>query len=167
MTHELREQVTQHIHAAFANTPYPGDENVAAYARYGRSLADALRGQHWSEVTLEALIQHRWEIFLLNADTFRFYVPVFMLAALYHHDEVEILADNLIFSLTPQREEHVNNYLAGEFNDYFSKRVAAFEPAEKTTIRSFLDAFINLYGDQPLVYDIDLPTQTMAFWQRA
>jgi hypothetical protein len=167
MSDDLREQVAHQIERAFASTPYPGDENVAAYARYGRSIADALRGQHWSEVTLEALIQHRWEIFLLNADTFRFYVPVFMLAVLYHFDEIEILADNLIFSLTPQREEHIHNYFAGEFNDYFSRRAAAFNTEEKDTLRAFVDAYIALYGGQPLVYDIDLTTQTRAFWQRA
>lgn len=167
MSTELREQIARQIELAFADTPYPGDENVAAYARYGRSIAEALRGKHWSEVTLESLFQHRWEIFLLNADTFRFYVPVFMLAALYHFDEIEILADNLIFSLTPQREEHIHNYFAGELNDYFSRRAAAFSAQEKNALRVFLNAYITLYGDQPLVYDIDLTEQTLAFWQRA
>src|SRR5262245_57884025 len=104
MTPELQQQVTGEIEAAFAETPYPGDDNVAAYARYGRSIADALRGKHWSAVELEVIREHRWEIFLLTPETFRYYLPIFMLAALYHYEETDTLAHNLIFSLTPQRE---------------------------------------------------------------
>ncbi len=164
---ELRQQTAQQIETAFAQTPYPGDDKVAVYARYGHSLADDLRGKHWREVPLEVLYAHRWEIFLLTPETFRFYSPVFMLAALYHPNEVESLSDNLIFSLTPQREEHIHNYQAGEYNDYFSRRAAAYSAEEKAAVLAFLRAFAILYAEVPLVYDIDLNRQTIAFWQRA
>lgn len=164
---DLRTQTGQLIESTFASTPYPGDDKVAAYARYGRSIADDLRGKHWSEVSLEVLRQHRWEIFLLTPVTFRYYAPVFMMAALFHHPELEAFADNLIFSLTPKREEHINNYFAGDYSDYFSRRVAAFSPEERATILSFLQTFSELYPNEHLLYDVDLVGTTIAFWRRA
>ena len=164
---DLRHRVAQQIEQTFSETPYPGDDKVAAYARYGRSIADALRGKHWSQVPLEALRQHRWEIFLLTPVTFRYYVPMFMLASLYHHHDLEAFADNLIFSLTPKREEHINNYFAGEYTDYFSRRVAAFTPEERSAILAFLETFAALYPNEHLLYDVDLVGTTIAFWQRA
>jgi hypothetical protein len=163
---DLREQVAQHIQTAFADTPYPGDERVAAYARHGDSIAEALVGQHWSEVNLDVLYQHRWEIFLLTPETFRFYVPVVMLAALYHREVMGSLADNLIFSLTPQREEHVRNYFNGDYRDYFSRRAAEFNHDEKQAVLAFVTAFPRLSPGR-LVYDIDIPTMTIPFWERA
>jgi hypothetical protein len=163
----LRDETAQVINSAFANTPYPGDENVTAYARYGRTIADALRGKHWQDVTLETLVQHRWEIFLLAPETFRYYLPVFMLGALYHYDDLDSLPANVIFSLTPQRQEHINNYFAGEYNDYFSRRAAAFNTPEKAAVVSFLEAFSQLYPPEDLLYDIDLAGNTLAFWKRA
>jgi hypothetical protein len=164
---ETLEQVTAQIEAAFAETPYPGDENVAAYARYGRSIAETLRGKHWSEVELEDLYKHRWEIFLLTPETFRFYLPIFMLAALYHYEEMDSLAHNVIFSLTPQREEHISNYLNGQYNDYFSRRAAAFNRGEKEAILTFLQAFDRLHPGEQLIYDIQLLGVTIPFWVRA
>ncbi|MBL8160684.1 MAG: hypothetical protein JNJ61_01780 [Anaerolineae bacterium] len=157
----------QQIRAAFAETPYPGDERVAAYARYGRSIADALRGKHWTEVELDVLHKHRWEIFLLTPETFRYYAPVFMLAALYHHDEIDSLPDNVLFSLTPQRDEHVANYFSGEHRDYFSRRAAAFVTEEKAAILAFVEGFAALYPQHQSIYDIDLLRVTIPFWRRA
>ncbi len=167
MADELREWTAAQIQTAFAETPYPGDDRVAAYARYGRSIADALRGKHWTEVPLETLFQHRWEIFLLNPETFRFYIPVFLLAALFHFDELDSLASNVIFSLTPQREEHIVNYFSGEYRDYFSQRVVAFSAAEKSAVLAFLRAFAEVYPQEKLIYDIELLGVTIPFWERA
>ncbi len=166
-TEAARETAAQAIHTAFAEVPYPGDDQVTAYARYGRSIADALRGKHWSEVTLDVLAQHRWEIFLLSPDTFRFYAPVFMLAALYHFDELDTFPHNVLFSLTPQREEHIHNYFAGEFNDYFSRRAAAFSREEKNAIRIFLETIAAMHPDEEWLYDIDLERMTLPFWRAA
>lgn len=167
MTDDLRDSLAQQIQNAFAETPYPGDDRVAAYARYGRSIADTLRGKHWADVELDSIYQHRWEIFLLTPETFRFYVPGFLLSVLYHHDEMDSLPDNLIFSLTPQRDEHVANYFAGEYRDYFSRRVAAFRVEEKRAILSFVETYPQLFAYHHLIYDIDIPKVTLPFWQRA
>jgi hypothetical protein len=166
MTQSL-EHVVQLIENTFAQTPYPGDDRVAAYARYGRTIADTFRGKHWSEITLDMLVQHKWEIFLLTPETFRYYAPSFMLATLLNYDEVDTLPENLIFSLTPQREEHVHNYFAGELNDYFSRRAAAFNAEEKAAILQFLEIYAALYPAVHRLYDIDLAATTIPFWQRA
>jgi hypothetical protein len=163
----LREQVAQQIKEAFAETPYPGDEKVAAYARYGRTIADALRGKHWGDVPLDALVQHRWEIFLLTPESFRFYAPLFMLAALIYHTEMEAFADNLLFTLTPQREEHIDHYFAGIYTDYFSRRAAAFTQHERAAVLMFLETFAALYPHENSLYKVDLAGNTIPFWRRA
>ena len=164
---ETLHQVTQQIEAAFAETEYPGDERIAVFARVGRTLADVLRGKHWSEVTLEDLYKHRWEIFLLTPDTFHYYIPIFMLAALYHYEEMDSLAHNVIFSLSPQREEHISNYFNGQYNDYFSRRAAVFNRQEKLAILAFLEGFNQLHPGEKLIYDIQLIGVTIPFWARA
>lgn len=168
MTESLQQQVAQHIENAFAQTPYPGDDKVAAYARYGKTIADSLRGTHWSDVPLDVMIKHRWEIFLLTPVTFRYYAPSFMLASLLYHDQMDTLPDNLLFSLTPQREEHIHNYFAGELNDYFSRRAAAFNAEEKKAILAFVEAYARLFpAPHHRLYDIDLLRNTIPFWQQA
>jgi len=166
MTEPLQ-QTIQIIQSAFAETPYPGDDKVAAYARYGRSIADALRGKSWSDVPLDVLHRHRWEIFLLTPVTFRYYAPSFMLASLLYHEQMETLPDNLLFSLSPQREEHIHNYFAGEYNDYFSRRAASFSPEERGAVLAFLEAYAALYPEPQRLYDIDLLGITIPFWRRA
>jgi Family of unknown function (DUF6714) len=167
MAIDFLSQTVQQIETAFADTPYPGDEKVAAYARYGRSIADALRGKHWSAVPLDALVQHRWEIFLLTPVTFRYYAPSFMLASLLYHDQMDTLPDNVIFSLTPQRDEHIHNYFAGEYNDYFSRRAASFSPEERAAVLAFLETYAQLFPTPHRLYDIDLLGRTIPFWRQA
>ncbi len=167
MSTELMQQTAHVIQTNFAQTPYPGDEKVAAYARYGRTIADSLRGKHWSEVPLDVMVRHRWEIFLLTPVTFRFYAPSFMLATLMYYDQMDTLPDNLLFSLTPQRQEHINNYFAGELNDYFSRRAAAFNTEEKAAILAFVEAYAQLYPLPNRLYDVDLSGVTIPFWRQA
>ncbi len=166
MTESLQ-QTVQFIQSAFAETPYPGDDKVAAYARYGRSIADALRGKHWSDVPLDALVQHRWEIFLLTPVTFRYYAPSFMLASLLYNEQMDTLPDNVMFSLTPQRDEHIHNFFAGEYNDYFSRRAASFSAEERAAVLAFLETYAQIFPPPQRLYDIDLPGRTIPFWQRA
>lgn len=90
-----------------------------------------------------------------------------MRAALLHHDKIGTVTDNLIFCLTPQSEEQISNYVAGEYNDYFSRRAAAFNAAEKIAILAFLDTFAAVYPLGYLLYDIDLVGKTIEFWRYA
>lgn len=167
MAETLQQRAAQQIAQAFETTPYPGDGHIALEGDEGSAIASALAGIHWQNLPLETILEYRWDIFLLTPEAFRFYAPALMIAALLHHDQIGTVTDNLIFCLTPQAQEQINNYFAGEFNDYFSRRAAAFSPVEKTAILTFLDTFAAVFPLGYLLYDIDLVGRTIEFWRYA
>ncbi len=165
MTDTLQQRVARQIELAFSDTPYPGD--TAITAGDDESLAAALRGQKWQDVSHELLYRFRWDMFLFTPEGFRYFAPAMMRAALLKHDDIGTVTDNLIFCLTPQSQEQINNYVAGEYNDYFSRRAAAFNTTEKTAVLTFLDTFAAVYPLGYLLYDIDLVGTTIEFWKYA
>ncbi len=165
MADTLQQRVVRHIELAFAETPYPREQMITGGD--GDSLVATLNGQRWQDVSHETLYRFRWDMFLLSPSGFRYFAPAMMRAALLHHDKIGTMTDNLIFCLTPQSEEQINNYVAGEYNDYFSRRAAAFNTAEKTAILTFLDTFAAVYPMGYLLYDIDLVGKTIEFWRYA
>ncbi len=164
MVEPLQARVARQIEQAFGETPYPTEPLVGSD---GEALAAALHGQRWQDVNDELLYKFRWDMFLLTPAGFRYFAPAMMRAALLHHDKIGTVTDNLIFCLTPQSEEQINNYVAGEYNDYFSRRAAAFNAAEKIAILAFLDTFAAVYPLGYLLYDIDLVGKTIEFWRYA
>ena len=164
MVETLQARGARQIEQAFGETPYPAEPLVGSD---GEALAAALHGQRWQDVNDELLYKFRWDMFLLTPAGFRYFAPAMMRAALLHHDKIGTVTDNLIFCLTPQSEEQINNYVAGEYNDYCSRRAAAFNAAEKIAILAFLDTFAAVYPLGYLLYDIDLVGKTIEFWRYA
>jgi hypothetical protein len=164
MADTLQQRVARQIELAFADTPYPSEPLVGSD---GEAMATALHGQRWQEVSHDLLYKFRWDMFLLTPAGFRYFAPAMMRAALLQHDQIGTVTDNLIFCLTPQSEEQINNYVAGEYNDYFSRRAAAFNATEKMAILTFLDTFAAVYPLGYLLYDIDLVGKTIEFWRYA
>ncbi|MEZ4672334.1 MAG: DUF6714 family protein [Anaerolineae bacterium] len=165
MPDTLTPRVAHQIEITFAETPYPGDDHIAGYQ--ADEIAAAFRGKHWRNLSPELLHKYRWDIFLLTPEAFRFYAPALMLAALLHHQQVGTVTDNLIFCLTPQSQDQINNYHAGEYNDYFSRRASAFNAAEKVAVLAFLDTFVAVYPLGYLLYNIDVMGSTVEFWRYA
>ncbi len=165
MTDSVLDMTARQIEAAYSQTPYPGDEQLVLPNYEDDVIVAALRGRHWSEVSLEVLYRHRWEWFALSPAAFRFYLPISMLAVLYHPDEMGVFTENLVFALTPQFDEHIQNYFDGNFIDYFSSRVGALTPAERGAVCAFIEALAQVCPDAGMVYDVDLQAHTLRFWQ--
>lgn len=165
MPDTLKQRVARQIEKAFNEAPYPGDHNIAGYE--GDEIAQAFKDKHWRDLSPDVLHKYRWDVFLLTPEAFRFYAPALMLAALLHHEQVGTVTDNLIFCLTPQSQEQINNYHAGEYHDYFSRRAAAFSTPEKVAILAFLDTFVAVYPLGYLLYNIDVMGSTVEFWRYA
>lgn len=165
MTDSALDSTARYIEAAFAMTPYPGDDRLVLPNYEQDAIVRSLQGKHWSEVSLEALYRHRWEWFALSPEAFRFYLPVSMLAALYHPDEMGVFTENLVFALTPQFDEHIQNYFDGNLIDYFSSRVGALTTEERAAVCAFVEALAQVCPDAGMVYDVDLHAHTLRFWQ--
>jgi hypothetical protein len=163
----VTDALSRQIQDAFAATPYPGDERIGGFGYFSREVQVAFRGHGWRDLSAEVLFWHRWDIFLLTPEAFRYYAPAYMLASLYYHDEMDSLPDNLLFCLTPQREEYAHNYFAGELNDYFSRRAAQFNAAERAAVLAFVEDMAEQVPARSMLYDIQLVGKTLKFWRVA
>jgi hypothetical protein len=131
--------VASEIRKAFADTPYPGDDNIVVkFLMQGveieeperEELAAALRGKSWKDVGTDIVRYHYDGLALLTPQGQRYYLPAYMLAALNGPSE-DINIDFVVYHLQipsepDLRELHLRNF-------------AVFEPAEKQAIRMFLE----------------------------
>jgi hypothetical protein len=95
------------IGKAFANRPYPGDDNIGArndrYPDYeGHGVARFFRGKDWRQITLETLL-HEYQgdagatVTFMVPEGFRYYLPAFLLMALEPESELD---DSVMLNLT-------------------------------------------------------------------
>jgi hypothetical protein len=129
----LRQRVVKQIEEAFSDTPYPQETGI-----YGYSIDYDLQGKHWKEITPDIIFRQRGELSFITFEAFRFYLPVFMRAALLHYDEVDTLPGNLISHLAPEPPES-SHY------DYALRKHNHFNQVEQAAILAFLEALRRLY----------------------
>ena len=161
----LRQRVAKQIEEAFANTPYPGDDNIGWGDRDDeREIEQALRGRHWRELTLEFIYSYRQFISFLTPAALRFYLPAFMLATLNHYSEVDTLSNSLIFNLAPPEDKD------DDMQEYFSARASKFNHVEQKAILAFLETYLPLhpedfdYGEWESVFKPIL-MDAISFWK--
>ena len=119
------------IKAAFADVPYPGDNNITHcpyHCRPCQEIADYFKGRTWEGHSVEELRDHHTALSLFTPEAFQYFLPTFMLASLDSYDKVNILPDAIRFDF--------------EFNldhrDYFLVRVNRFSPGQRNVIIEFL-----------------------------
>lgn len=129
------EDVVAEIQQAFADTPYPGHENIGRYWEN-----EDLRDVHWRHVGPEILIHHKIEFFSLSPEGFRFYLPAALLCTLLHNTEADILGPLLISNLRmPELNE--SDGWHGTRNDWREKLTDILELMtlqEKKAVYKFL-----------------------------
>ena len=119
------------IIAAFANVPYPGDNEITRCpyrCRPCQEIADYFKGTTWDSHQIDDLRDHHTALSLFTPEAFHYFLPTFMLAALEAHDIVHILPDAIRFPF--------------EFNldhrDYFPVRFTKFSEEQRKVIIEFL-----------------------------
>jgi hypothetical protein len=67
------------IESAFAEVPYPGDDNIADHQNCleCEELRTYLRGKTWKELSFPKLHDFHEALPLLTPEAFRFFLPVF------------------------------------------------------------------------------------------
>src|SRR5215203_4936125 len=106
MAEELRQRVAKQIEEAFADTPYPGDDNIGwGCGSEGDYLEKAFQGKLWKELSLELILEHRDQLPCTTPEGFRYYLPAWMLTVLFHYEvkRVDILYESLISNLAPRQ----------------------------------------------------------------
>ncbi len=164
MTEELTQQVTRQIEEAFADTPYPGDENMSTSATEG--LDEDFHSKHWRDVPLKSLFTHRGDLMFFTPAAFRFYLPAFMLGVLKHNSEVDTLGYNLIAHLSPDPYRGLPDPPKLDFESRLKQRTADFTSDEATAVLAFLKSYRVLHSEnfEQSLYG-DLLDGALPFWE--
>ena len=119
------------IRAAFADVPYPGDNNITRcpyHCRTCREIADFFKGKTWEGHALEDLRDHHTALSLFTPEAFHYFLPAFMLGSLDSPDKINLLPDAIRYHF--------------EFNldhrDYFSVHLTRFSEEQRQVIIDFL-----------------------------
>ncbi len=163
MTEQMRETVAQKIEAAFSDTPYPGEGNICHDPYQG--VQEDFWGKHWKDLSLDLIIRHRDKIPSLTPEAFRFYLPAFMNAVLFHYDEVDTLPINVMTSLTPPTQESQGRWPMNNLMHGFLRNVEGFSVQEKIAILAFLESYSQLVPEHIAVGELKLLDGAIAYWK--
>ena len=134
---DLADAVRTKIMDAFADAPYPGDDNLVVNQSGQdpecREIAAAFVSKRWEDVSPDMLREHAQALPIFTPSAFRYYLPAYMIASIDPGPEGETLRDLATFNLTPPRSDRV--WRSG----FFDSRASQFTAAEKGAIRSFLE----------------------------
>ncbi|MBS0262245.1 MAG: hypothetical protein JSS02_09870 [Planctomycetes bacterium] len=123
------------IFDAFAETPYPGDENISVPTYDDEGTLAYFKGRTWSGHTATTLRHHSSALTFFTADAFRYFLPAYMLAELDAPDEADVIAGHIAFDLT-------QTSLAEE-------RLGKFTEQELVAIKAFFDECERRCEDSP------------------
>jgi len=151
---DLRQRIARMIEEAFADTPYPGDDNLCKPDMDGADMIRAFRGKKWTDVQINTLVNYHVDLPILTPESFRYYLPAFMLAILFYYPHLSTLPIGLIHSMTPPDPALLQKYLEKKTDQLkhsqitdFLNRVSVFTPDEKAAIRAFFEAYRLLVPD--------------------
>src|SRR5579859_2030598 len=137
MTEIADKKLLEEIERAFSNSQYPGDDNLV-YDNSANAWPDVvitkadLRGKHWKDLTIETINYHRDDLPALTPTAFCFYLPAFLIACISYSDTVDVLPENLIYSLS-------KDYGNEQTTTWHRAIIEALSPEQKGVLVKFLE----------------------------
>jgi len=97
-------QLIENIKRAWANVPYPGDENIFTSDSYDdEGITEYFSGTTWEGHSVEGLRDHSSAIStFFTPAAYNYWLPAYLIAAIKDPDELSQGIDCLISSLTPE-----------------------------------------------------------------
>lgn len=152
----------QRIRAAFADSIYPGDDNLVTGSEWGTDdwPASFYRGKHWQELSNGEIQASYDSLPFLTIVAFQFYLPAFLIASLSVGDEIrdkngrmvgDMIGLGLHTHLDPQPwnydldvTEFMNSispkrYANSNDNGRLEKRVRGLTPAQLEMLKLYLE----------------------------
>ncbi len=122
------------IEAAFAQVPYPGDDNIADHQNCPEcdDVRAFFRGRSWRELLIDELYGPPAAINLFSAEALRYFLPGFMLASLEHWKEADLIPDWILYSWLPPEAGET------EAKRHRIERQSIFSPIQKAAIAAYL-----------------------------
>ncbi len=115
-------RLKQTIEEAFANVPYPGDDNITR-CPYNcsecRRIAVYFKGKTWAGHTAEELRGYHVALTLFTPEAFHYFLPAFMLVSIDSYEKGDVLPDAIRFHFEYTHE------IQGHFPVRMSKLLSA------------------------------------------
>ena len=101
MAETLRQDFANEVRRVFEYIDYPGDEY------FGSRGVESLKGHSWQEIPLENLVLSQWNLVLLPAQAYCYFLPAVLIAILLRREEASDLPEVVFFQLAPPTDEDV------------------------------------------------------------
>lgn len=102
------EDATAKIRETFQDATYPGDDNIVTDGGHDpecREIEDGFKGKAWASISPRTVLQYKDALPLLTPAAFRYYLPAYLIACLEAPEEIDVAWDNVIFNLTPPKQQ--------------------------------------------------------------
>lgn len=145
----------QTIETAFAEVPYPGDDNITRcpyHCAECRRIADFFKGKTWPHLTLEGLRAHHVALSLFTPEAFHYFLPAFMLVSMVSYEKGDVIPDAIRFHFE----------YSAEMQGHFAVRMSRFTVEQRHAIIDYLD-LMEHQGAGSSEHAIDLLSDETAF----
>ena len=128
-----RMNVRETIVAAFADTPYPGNDNISAPIGDDEGTKQYFRGTTWQGHSPRNLRLHAQALSFFTPEAYRYFLPAFMLAEIDDPETADVIAEGILFDFTD-----------GSFRE---ARLRLFSTKELAAVAAFFDECAVRYPD--------------------
>jgi hypothetical protein len=174
MADKERKEMVQEITAAFANIEYPEGNSIfiseAGHYFDIEEAIDDLSAKSWSDIPLKTLMDNRNRLSFLTPPAYCFFLPAYLIAAIEHPKEVDVLLDNVIESLTPPNqlayEKRGLNYIAAR--QKLLARAKTLNHQQIAAVISFFKSYSLLYPPSEWSFmpnDAEKIQKAISFWE--
>lgn len=139
------------IEAAFADVPYPGDDDAALVEHFCPECLETaarfrgVKWQDWKDKPLELFSRGREYLSAFTPAAFRYYLPLYMVQVLIDYMYADIATDAIVSIWAP----------SPEMTEHSQKRWQLMSAREIQAVISFLEFLKKEYGDDPSVTGVD------------
>ena len=130
----IKAVVIRQIEEAWADVPYPGDENIFTPDSYDdEDIVNYFHSTTWRGHDPVALRAHSSAFTFFTPVAFHYWLPAFMIAAIENPDEADVILDYIPRSVS---------------NQYARERWLLFTETQRNAVAAYLRFQIETFGDR-------------------
>ena len=135
------------IEEAFEDASVPPPDQVVDQVPYldleRDEITATFRGRKWQDLPYDTLRHESAALCFFTANAYHYYLPAYLRAVISHYDDVDVLPEEIVYSLCPPKEV--------ESTDHYNERMATFTPHQRDALCAFLRWLETEHGaDDPL-----------------
>lgn len=146
-----QDRLRQEVESAFRTVPYPGGERIV-YDNSGthpdcNAVKAIFVATHWHDISPQAVIRYPEALSAFTPESFRFFLPAFLLACIEHYDEADVLPGNLISGFQTRRDPHDQGRLQA--------RLDALSPDQRRAVARVIEFLQREHGEDFLTGSLE------------